>query len=95
MTMGTGGAYVQPLNIKLNTKSSTVASTVGFDNVLKQVIWTGYFPKDHIYEIYDNTIYQDNQISIKLGNNTRRSISKNTCLINYRYYFITDRITKQ
>ena len=62
MTMGTGGAYVQPLNIKLNTKSSTVASTVGFDNVLKQVIWTGYFQKDHIYKIYDNTIYQDNQI---------------------------------
>ena len=40
MTMGTGGAYVQPRKKNLNTKSSTEAELVGVDDVLTQVIWT-------------------------------------------------------
>ena len=40
VTMGKGGAYVQPSKQNLNTKSSTEAELVGVDDVLTQVIWT-------------------------------------------------------
>ena len=38
MTMVKGGAYVQYIKNKLNTKSSTEADIVGVDDVLTQVI---------------------------------------------------------
>ena len=40
MTIGTGGAYVQSIKHKLNTKISTEAEIVGVDDILTQVIWT-------------------------------------------------------
>ena len=46
MTMGTGGAYVQSIKQKLNTKSSTEAGIVGVDDVITQLIWTIYFLKE-------------------------------------------------
>ena len=38
MNMGTGGAYVQSIKKKLNTKSSTEAELIRVDDVLTQVI---------------------------------------------------------
>ena len=43
--MGTGGAYVQLIKKKVNTKSSTKSELVGVDVVLTQVIWIQYFLK--------------------------------------------------
>ena len=40
MTMGTGGAYVQPSKQKLNTKSSKEVDLVGVYDILTQVICT-------------------------------------------------------
>ena len=40
MPMGTGGAYVQCIKQKLNTKCSTEAELVGVDDVLTQGIRT-------------------------------------------------------
>ena len=40
-------------------------------------------------------MYQDNQSAIKPENIGRQSSIKRTRLINTRYYFITDEITKQ
>ena len=94
-TMGTGGSYVQSRKYKMITKSSTGANLVRLDDFLTQVIWTQYFLKDKGYKIRDNIIYQDNQIAMKLENNCRPSSSNMTRNINIRYYFITDRITKQ
>ena len=95
MTMGTGGECVNYSKQNLDTKSSTEADLVGVDNAPNQVIWTLYFLKDQGYQIYNNIIYQDNQRSIKIQKNGRRSSSKRTRQINARYYFITDRITKR
>ena len=92
--MGTGGAYVRSKK-KLNTKSSTEAEFVTVVYVLTQLIWTQYFQKEQGCEIHDNVIYQDNQRAIKLENNGRLSRIKRTRHINIRYYFITDKITKQ
>ena len=79
----------------MNTKISTEAKLVGVDYVLNQVIWTRLLLKYQGYEIHDNVIYQDNQITIKLENNGIKSSSKRKRQINIRYYFITDSITKQ
>ena len=45
MNMGTGGAYVQSIKQKLNTKSSTESEFDGVYDVLTQLIWTRYFLK--------------------------------------------------
>ena len=45
--------------------------------------------------IHDNFIYKDNQSTIILEKNGKRSSSKRTRHINIRYYFIADRIIKQ
>ena len=60
MTMVTGGAYVQSIKQKMNTKSSTEAEIFGVDDVLTQVIRTRYFLKEQGHMIQDNVIYQDN-----------------------------------
>ena len=65
------------------------------DDVLTQVIYTQYFLKEQVYEIRDNVIYQYIQSKTKLENNDRQSSIKRTRKINIRYYFITDRITKE
>ena len=95
ITTGSGGAYVQSSKQKLNTKSSTEAEFVELYDVLTQVIWTRYFLKEQGHTIHDNVIYQDNQITIILEKNGKRSTSKRMRHINIRYYFITDRIMKQ
>ena len=71
ITMGTGGAYVKSIK-KLNTKISNQEELFGVDNILTQVIYTGYFLKEQGYKIHDNVIYQDKQSTIKLENNGRR-----------------------
>ena len=43
----------------------------------------------------DNVLYQDNQSTMKLANNGRRSSGKRTRNLNIRYYFVTDRITSE
>ena len=93
--METVGAYVKSIKQNLNTKSSTEAELVRVDNLLNQVIWTRYFLKEQGYTIHNNFIYQDNQSTIKLENNGKKSSSNRKRHIHIRYYFITDRIIKQ
>ena len=95
MTMVTVGAYVQSRKQKLNTKSSIESNIVGVYDFLTQVIWYQYFLKYQGYKIHGDIKYQDNQSAIKLDNIGRKFSSKSTSHINIRYYFITDRITKQ
>ena len=70
--MGTGVAYVKFKEKKLNIKSSNEAGIFVLDNVLTQVVWTQYFLKEQLCKIHDNSIYQDNQIAIKLEKNGRQ-----------------------
>ena len=72
VNMVTGVSYFQPCIQTLNTKSSTEADIVRVGDVLTQVIWTQYFLKEKVYNIWENFIYQDNQSAIKLENNGRQ-----------------------
>jgi hypothetical protein len=92
LTLGKGVVYGTSTRQKLNTKSSTEAELVGVADVLPQALWTRYFMEAQGQEIDDNLLYQDNESSIKLENNGRKSSGKRTRHINVRYFFITDRI---
>jgi hypothetical protein len=47
------------------------------------------------YGIKDNILFQDNKSSILLEKNGKASSSKHTKHINIRYFFITDRVSKE
>jgi hypothetical protein len=51
-----------------------------------------YFLTAQGYHVNNNIIYQDNQSTIKLAKNGKRSSGKQTHHINIRYFFVTDRI---
>ena len=78
MNMVTGGASVQSIKHKLNTRSSADAELVRVDDILTQVIWTQYFLKGQGYMIHDNIISQDNQSAIRIEKNSKQSSIKRT-----------------
>jgi KUP system potassium uptake protein len=79
---------------KINTKSSTEAELVGVADAMSQIAWVRNFLIAQGFEITDNVIYQDNQSTILLARNGRRSSGKRTRHIDIRYFFVTDRIAQ-
>ena len=59
---------------------------------MPQILWTRYFLEAQGYQIHDSVVYQDNQSAMLLANNGRASSSKQTCHMNIRYFFVTNRI---
>jgi hypothetical protein len=92
MSLGKEAVYSRSTRQKLNTKSSTEAELVGVDDVMPQILWTKYFLEAQGYKINDSKIFQDNQSTILLAKNGKRSSSKRTRHINIRYFFVTDRV---
>ena len=58
------------------------------------ILWTRLFLEAQGYHVTDNVLHQDNESTIKLAKNGRRSSSKLTRHIEVRYYFITDHIAR-
>ena len=56
------------------------------------MLWTRYFLETQGYETDKNILYQDNMSAMLLGNNGKKSSTKNTKHVNVRYYFIKDRV---
>ena len=65
---------------------------VGVYDIMPQIVWVRYFLEAQLIKVYDNVVFQDKQSTMKLEENGRASIGKQTRLINIRYYFVTDRI---
>jgi hypothetical protein len=59
---------------------------------MPQVLWTRYFLEAQLYTVWDSIIYHDNQSSILLEKNGRRSSSKRTRHINICYFFVTNHV---
>jgi hypothetical protein len=94
LSWGRGFPIVGFTKQKLNTRSSTEAELVGADDFMPAICWTQHFMEAQGYHVDDNILYQDNKSSILLEKNGRASSSKRTKHINIRYFFITDRISK-
>ena len=67
---------------------------MGINDVMSMVLWTRLFLEAQGYHVTDNILHQDNESTIKLAKNGRRSSSKQTQHIEVRYYFITDHIAR-
>ena len=75
-------------------KSSTEGEVVGVSDFMPNMIWTRMFLREQGFALEKNTLYQDNQSSMKLENNGRISSTKNTRHMEIRYFFITDNIKR-
>ena len=76
MSLGKGSAYSTSTRHKINTKSSTEAELVAVNNVMPLILWTQYFLEAQGYEVHENTVFQDNQSTILLEKNGKRSSSQ-------------------
>jgi len=95
MTLGKGSPYSISSKQKINTVSSTEAELVGISDAMKLIIWTRLFIESQGYSIADNVLYQDNQSTILLANNGKRSSTRNMKQIKIRYFFITDNVQRK
>ena len=75
---------------RINTKSSTKAELIGFDEAQPQILWIEYFIKEQGYAIENNILYQDNQSAMIMETNGKTIHSKWTKHIKVRYFFIKD-----
>ena len=92
LTMGKGTVYGGSLKHKLNSKSLTKVELISVSDGINQVLWTRYFLECQGYVVKSSTIYQDNEASILLKRNGKRSSKKGTRFINIQYFFITNKV---
>ena len=65
---------------------------VGVNDAIAMVLWVRLFLEGQGFKVIDNIVYQDNQSTMLLAQNGRKSSGKKTCHIEIRYYFITDNV---
>eukprot|EP00529_Nitzschia_sp_RCC80_P032853 CAMPEP_0113492942 /NCGR_PEP_ID=MMETSP0014_2-20120614/28336_1 /TAXON_ID=2857 /ORGANISM="Nitzschia sp." /LENGTH=136 /DNA_ID=CAMNT_0000386789 /DNA_START=540 /DNA_END=950 /DNA_ORIENTATION=+ /assembly_acc=CAM_ASM_000159 len=92
MTMGKGVIQSVSTKQKINTRSSTEAELVSFDDIMSRCVWTKLFYEAQGYELNENLVYRDNQSIMKLELNSKASSGKRTRHFNIKYFFITDLI---
>ncbi len=75
-----GGRMVHAKSVKqkINTKSSTKAEVVGVSDYITHAIWTRMFLEGQGHQLASNTLYQDNQSTMKLERNGTHSSGQNT-----------------
>jgi hypothetical protein len=95
LSLGGGFPIVSSTKQKLNNRISTETEIVGADDFMPAIRWTRYFMKAQGYGVNDNVLFQDNKSSILLEKNGKPSSRKHAKHINIRYFFITDRVSKE
>ena len=80
---------------KLNVKSSTEGEIVGVSDFLPNMIWARMFLEEQGYTIKKNTLYQDNQSSMKIILNGKRSSGTKTKHMDNRFFWIKDRLQSE
>jgi hypothetical protein len=95
MTLGQGAIQAISSKQKVNTRSSTEAELISFDDIASKVLWTTLFLEEQGYQVKENIVYRDNQSTMKLEINGKKSSGKRTRHFNIKYFFITDLIKRQ
>ena len=88
ISFGRGALFSKSTKQKLNTKSSTEAELVGASDYLPSTIWAMLFLKAQGYNMEESKFFQDNQSTMKLEMNGKRSSGQKTRHIDIRYFFI-------
>jgi hypothetical protein len=94
MTLGEGAAQVVSTKQKTNTRSSTEAEFISFDDIATKVLWTKLFLNEQGYEVAENIVYRDNQAAMKLEANGKLSSGKRTEHFDIQYFFMNDLINR-
>jgi hypothetical protein len=92
MSWGWGVLLSKCQKQKLNTKSSTESEIVGVSDCLPNVVWARMFLEGQGFAIKENILHQDNQSSIKIETNGKRSSGQKTKHMDNRYFWIKDRL---
>ena len=88
--MEEGLIHARPSKQKLNSKISTDTELIGGSDYLPYALWHIFFFKSQGYKIKTKVIFQDNESTIKLLQNGKRSSGNQTCHIDIRYFWIAD-----
>ena len=95
MSFGTGTVHQKSSKQKINVKSSTEAEVVGTSEYVPYNVWFKNFLEEQGYKLLDNVLFQDNESSIKMETNGRRSCTGNSRHVHIRYFFVKDLIDKK
>ena len=95
INMGYGVLHARSSKQPITSKSSTETELIGGSDYLSYALWYVYFFKEQGYVIENKTLLQDNESTIKLLNNGKRSSGKQTRHINISYFWITDRLKQE
>ena len=95
MSFGTGTVHQRSSKQKINVKSSTEAELVGTSEYVPYNVWLRNFLEEQGYMLSDNVLFQDNESSIKMENNGRRSCTGNSRHVHIRYFFVKDLVDKK
>ena len=87
MSLGHGILHHKSSVQKLNTKSSTEDELVGTSEYVPYNVWMKKCLHEQGYDINDNVLFQDNQSSIKMETNGRRSCTRNSRHVHIRHFF--------
>jgi hypothetical protein len=94
MTLGSGTICSISTKQKVNTRSSTEAELVGFDDVVSKILWSKLFIKAQGFEVKANIVYRDNTSSMRLEENGKASSGKRTCHFHIKFFYITNLINR-
>lgn len=89
-TMGKGAITSSSKKQNVNTRSSTEAELVASDDAMSPMIWTLRFLEEQGYAPKDNILYQDNQSTIRMQMNGRKSVGNRSRHLNIRLFYVTD-----
>ena len=95
MTLGDGAIQVTSTKQKINTRSSTEAELIAFDDVISKILWTKLFLKEQGFDIEKNVVYRDNTAAMKLEVNGKQSSGKRTRHFEIKYFFMNDLINRK
>jgi hypothetical protein len=95
LTLGRGFTISISGGQRLNTSSSTTAEIVCVSDILPTTQWIRLFVLAQGLKVKKNIIYQDNETSVLLEKNGKKSSSKRTRHINIRTFLVTDAIAKE
>jgi hypothetical protein len=94
LSLGKGMLITGSSKQKLNTQSSTVTELVAADDFIRMILYTNYFLEAQGCGAKETILYQDNQSAILPEKNGRKSDGKRTKHLNIRYFFITNRTSR-
>ena len=76
----------------LNSKSSTETELIGNSDYLPYSIWIIYFFENQGYQIGEKLLHQDNQSTMRMLKNGKKSCGKQSRHINLRMFWTTDKL---